>query len=120
VLWEWALEEFIDTAELVVSELTTNAQKVSAELIGSRFDGRWRPGVPPIRLWLYSDKERVLIQVWDADDRVPQSQDIDLEAESGRGLLLVATLCAEWGTYRPEGDSGKVVWGVCAPQGGSL
>lgn len=67
VLWEWGLEQFIETAEIVVSELTTNAQKVSAELTGSRFDGRWRPGVPPIRLWLYSDKERVLIQVWDQD-----------------------------------------------------
>lgn len=112
VLWEWGLKRFIDTAELVASELTTNAQKVSAGLTGSRFDGRWRPGVPPVRLWLCSDRERVFIQGWDSDDRLPQPQNIDLDAESGRGLLLVETLCAEWGTYKLEGASGKMVWGV--------
>jgi hypothetical protein len=112
MLWQWGLGIFIETAELVVSELTTNAQKASVGLIGSRFDGRWRPGLPPVRLWLCSDKERVFIQVWDGDDRLPQRQGIDLDAESGRGLLLVETLCAEWGTYKPRGDSGKIVWGL--------
>lgn len=112
VLWEWGLGDFIEAAELVVSELTTNAQKASVGLVRSRFGGRWRLGVPPIRLWLYSDKERVLIQVWDGDDRMPRPQGIDVEAESGRGLLLVETLSAEWGAYIPEGTSGKVVWAV--------
>jgi hypothetical protein len=112
ILWEWGLGEFIETTELVVSELITNAQKVSASFTGSRFDGRWRPGVPPVRLSLCSDKERVLVEVWDGDDRMPEAQGIDLEAESGRGLLLVESLCAKWGAYRPEGASGKVVWAV--------
>src|SRR5580692_10097888 len=52
VLWDWKLEDFIDTVELLVSELVTNAQKVSAGLTGSRYDGKWQPGVPPVRLWL--------------------------------------------------------------------
>jgi hypothetical protein len=65
-----------------------------------------------VRLWLYSDKERVLIQVWDADDRMPEPQGMDLDAESGRGLLLVEALCAEWGAYVPEDGGGKVVWAV--------
>jgi Histidine kinase-like ATPase domain len=112
VLWEWGLEEFIDTAELVVSELTTNALKVSVGLTGSRLGGQWRPGVPPVRLWLCSDKEKVLIQVWDGDERMPEPQSFDLDAESGRGLLLVESLSQEWGAYRPEGDSGKCVWAV--------
>lgn len=115
VLWEWGLEQFSETVELVVSELTTNAQQASAVLTISRYDGRWIPGVPPIRLWLYSDKERVLVQVWDADDHLPEPQSIDLEAESGRGLLLVEALCADWGAYVPGGWSGKVVWGCCHP-----
>jgi two-component sensor histidine kinase len=110
VLWDWRLEGFSDAAELVVSELTTDAVAASAELTGSRYHGRWRPGVPPVRLSLYSDKEWVLVEVWDGDDRIPEAQDIDLEAESGRGLLLVTTLSTEWGTYRPEKTSGKVVW----------
>jgi hypothetical protein len=112
VLWEWGLAEFTETAEIIVSELTTNAQKASVGLITSRFGGRWRLGAPPIRLWLYSDKERVLIQVWDGDDRMPKPQGMDLEAESGRGLLLVETLSTEWGAYVPEGASGKVVWAM--------
>jgi hypothetical protein len=112
VLWEWGLEDFIDTAELIVSELTTNAHKASAALTGSRYHGKWRAGVPPIRLWLCSDKERVMVQVWDGDDRMPEAQGIDLEAESGRGLLLVEALSQEWGTHRPEDASGKFVWAL--------
>jgi anti-sigma regulatory factor (Ser/Thr protein kinase) len=114
VLWEWQLDAFTDVVELVVSELVTNAQQASAGLTGSRYGGRWMPGVPPVRVWLNSDTERVLIEVWDGDDRLPKQQALDLEAESGRGLLLVETLCAEWGTYRPQGASGKVVWAVIA------
>ena len=35
-----------------------------------------------------------------------------LEAKSGRGLLVVERLSAQWGTYTPEGWSGKVVWAI--------
>lgn len=112
VLWEWGLEAFSDSVELIVSELTTNAVAASERLTGSRFNGRWRAGKPPVRLWLYSDKERVVVEVWDGDDQMPEAQGVDLEAESGRGLLLVATLSAECGAYRPEGASGKCVWAI--------
>jgi hypothetical protein len=33
-------------------------------------------------------------------------QDAGLEAEAGRGLLLVETLSAQWGCYAPEGPDG--------------
>jgi anti-sigma regulatory factor (Ser/Thr protein kinase) len=112
MLWEWGLEDFTDSVEVVVSELITNAITAAGGLTGSRFDGRWQPGSPPVRLSLYSDKKRVLIQVWDADHHLPETRDDDPLAESGRGLLLVATLCAEWGTYALEGASGKVVWAI--------
>jgi hypothetical protein len=118
VLWEWGLKSFSDSVELVVSEFVTNGQRASAGLIGSRYHGEWRPGVPPIRLSLSSDKERVLVEVWDGDDRMPELQGDDLLAESGRGLLLVATLSTEWGTYRPEGTSGKCVWACVAETAG--
>src|ERR1700730_6670604 len=52
VLWEWGLPAFDDTVPLIVSELVTNAVQASAGLTGSRHDGRWTPGTPPIRLWL--------------------------------------------------------------------
>ena len=110
VLWEWGLDDCTDSVELVVSELVTNAQRVSAGLTWSIYWGQWRPGVPSVRLWLCADRQRVLIQVWDADERMPEPQSVDLEAESGRGLLLVETLCAEWGAYVPEDGGGKVTW----------
>jgi anti-sigma regulatory factor (Ser/Thr protein kinase) len=111
VLWEWGLPDFDGTAELIVSELTTNAVAASAALAGSRYAGRWTPGTPPVRIWLCSDRQRVVAAVWDASDRRPApAVPDDPEAESGRGLLLVKMLSAAWGVLTPERSSGKVVW----------
>jgi hypothetical protein len=115
VLWEWHLDALSATAELIVSELVTNAVRASAGLTGSRRAGRWVPGTPPVRLWLASDRRRVLIRVWDASDRHPAPQHPGPEAESGRGLLLVESLSAEWGSYPPERSGGKVVWALIVP-----
>lgn len=113
VVGEWGLGDLAETAELVVSELVTNAVVASEGLIGCRYRGRWRPGKPPVRLWVLSDRDRVLVQVWDGNDRMPRRQEPELHAEHGRGLLLVETLCTEWGTYKLAQSSGKVVWAVC-------
>jgi anti-sigma regulatory factor (Ser/Thr protein kinase) len=103
----------VDTAELIVSELVTNAVQASAGLTGSRYDGRWTPGTPPVRVWLCSDRQRVVAAVWDGSDRMPaRTMPDDPEAERGRGLLLVETLSAEWGVHTPARSSGKVVWAV--------
>jgi len=112
VLWEWHLDVLAGTAELIVSELVTNAVHASAGLTGSRRAGRWIPGTPPVRLWLASDRQRVLIRVWDGNDRQPTPQHPGPDAESGRGLLLVESLSVDWGSYPPERSSGKVVWAI--------
>jgi hypothetical protein len=112
VLWEWQLGALVHTAGLVVSELVGNAVQASAGLTGSRFAGHWTPGTPPVRMWLSADDHRVVIQVWDGSDRPPVPQPVEPEAASGRGLLLVGELSAEWGCYSPEKSSGKVVWAV--------
>jgi hypothetical protein len=112
VLWEWALDRLVATAGLVVSELVSNAVEASAPLSGSRFAGQWSPGTPPVRLWLSADEQRLVIQVWDGDDRPPVPRPVVPEADSGRGLLLVGSLSSEWGCYTPERCSGKVVWAV--------
>ena len=50
----------------------------------------------------------VLIEVWDCDPSQPViRQPMDLD-ESGRGLLLVATLSRQWGWA--EFRQGKIVW----------
>jgi hypothetical protein len=112
VLWEWHLDALAQTAGLVVSELVSNAVQASAGLTGSRFAGHWAPGTPPVRVWLSADDHRVVIQIWDGSDRPPVPQPVEPEADSGRGLLLVGSLSAEWGCYTPEKSSGKVVWAV--------
>jgi hypothetical protein len=113
VLWEWGLTAFHDTACLILSELTTNAVAASAGLNGSRYDGRWTPGTPPIRFWLCSDRQRVMAAVWDASHHRPtRAAPDDPEADHGRGLLLVETLSEKWGVHTPERSSGKVVWAV--------
>lgn len=100
VLWEWGIAELGEEVELLTSELATNAMR------GSRAAGR----ATSIRLWLLSDKARVVILVWDGNPQPPVRIEPGEDAESGRGLLLVEAISEEWGWY-PAGDiGGKWVW----------
>jgi hypothetical protein len=101
-----------DPVELIVSELVTNGHQASEGLTGSRYAGRWTPGVPPLRLWLHAADKRIVIQVWDGNDKLPNRQVANVGAESGRGLLLIEAMSATWGSYQAEGSSGKVVWAL--------
>jgi anti-sigma regulatory factor (Ser/Thr protein kinase) len=103
VLREWNMARLADPAELLVSELLTNAIRAS-RIVGPP---------APVRLWLGADKASVLIMVWDASPHRPapcaQPQD---DAEGGRGLLLVEAISARWGWYSPAGTPGKVTWAL--------
>jgi len=98
VVREWGLADLAETAELLVSELVTNAIRASQGLLE-----------PAIRLWLVSDRSTVVIRVWDGCSEMPAvCQDASLDSERGRGLLLVEALSKDWGAYRR--GHGKVVW----------
>jgi len=97
VIVEWGLRALADTAELLVSELVTNAIRASRSLLS-----------PVVRIWLVSERNGVFIRVWDGSKQMPVRRDTDLDSESGRGLLLVEALSKDWGAY-PKAD-GKVVW----------
>jgi hypothetical protein len=112
IVAEWELAGLADAVQLVVSELVTNGVRASADLTDSRFEGRWAVGVPPVRLWLKSDFRKILIKVWDGNDRLPESRLPDCEAEGGRGLAVIEALCSDCGVFRPEQSSGKVIWAV--------
>ncbi|HEY4853050.1 MAG TPA: ATP-binding protein [Streptosporangiaceae bacterium] len=112
VLWEWGLDRLVETSELLVSEIVTNAVRASAGPASSRGDEQQASGLPSVWLWLATDRRDVLIQVWDGNNEIPARQDMGPEAEGGRGLLLVERLSAQWGSYTPEGWSGKVVWAI--------
>lgn len=111
ILREWRIDALTDTVELLVSELITNAVRATCCVTAQpEKTGQ----IPRIRFWLTSDRESVLIQVWDSDHRQPVQQDEQLDAEAGRGLLLVDTLSARWGCSAPDGQAGKIVWALCA------
>ncbi|MDG5806548.1 SpoIIE family protein phosphatase [Streptomyces ossamyceticus] len=88
----WGLEELDFLAELVVSELVTNAI---------------RYGRPPIGLRLIHDRT-LLCEVSDAGSTTPHLRRARVFDEGGRGLLLVAQLAERWGTRHAR--RGKTVW----------
>ena len=110
VLWEWGIGNLGDNAELLVTELITNAVRASREA------GR----VSAVRLWLLSDSAQILILVWDASPQPPVLTDARDEAEHGRGLMLVDAVSEQWGWYSREDSNGKFVWAItrlCIPGG---
>jgi anti-sigma regulatory factor (Ser/Thr protein kinase) len=107
VLHEWgAPADMAQSAELVVSELVTNALEHGLA------------GIPAtVRIWLSSDGGRIAIHVWDASPLPPVRKDAGPEAASGRGLMIVAALTADWGCS--AADTGKVVWAVLDAEDGA-
>lgn len=103
VLWEWHLTGLAHNAELLVSELVTNA------VTASRSAG----SDSPIQLLLLSDTARAVIMVWDASPHLPVRAEPGTDAETGRGLLLVEMISDEWGAY-PTPPCGKSVWALVA------
>ncbi|QIQ02873.1 SpoIIE family protein phosphatase [Streptomyces liangshanensis] len=91
-LVDWDLEALVDTVELLVSELVTNAL---------------RYGEGEIRLRLLRDRTLVC-EVWDAGLVQPRRRRARDTDEGGRGLQLVGLLSAAWGSRRTP--RGKTVW----------
>ncbi|MFF4112578.1 SpoIIE family protein phosphatase [Streptomyces sp. NPDC001714] len=91
-LLTWDLEPLVDTTELLVSELVTNAL---------------RYGEGEIRLRLLLDRTLVC-EVWDSGLVQPRRRRARDTDEGGRGLQLVGLLSAAWGSRRTP--RGKTVW----------
>lgn len=121
VLWEWNLSGLDEAAELVVSELVTNAVQASVEAARPALDEGEPAGVPSVWLWLTSDGREVVVKVGDGSPRPPVAAAPDRDEEGGRGLLLVETLSRAWGYYfpadepdadGPEKAARKIVWAL--------
>jgi hypothetical protein len=90
----------------------SNAVHVSAEAEPGP-DGRLAMWVPPVvELSLASDRTNVLVQVRDSFPGTPVRRDVELDAESGRGFMLVEHLSERWGSCTPHALVGKVVWAL--------
>lgn len=107
ILREWRLEDLLEAAEGVVSELVTNAVLASRQLTS-----------PVIVLVLAANRGELGIEVRDFCPGIPQPRPAGAEDEGGRGLLLVESLSDRTG-WRPSGNGGpgKVVWAVIVPPG---
>jgi Histidine kinase-like ATPase domain len=112
VVWEWGLAALAPSCELLVSELMSNAVRVSADA-APRQHGMLGTGIPRVvELCLACDRRKVLVQVRDSCPGTPMRPDAELDAESGRGLMLVEHLSARWGCYTPHATVGKVAWAL--------
>jgi anti-sigma regulatory factor (Ser/Thr protein kinase) len=104
------LPEVIETAELLVSELVTNAVKFSSP-VPARLRYADLERVERISLTLRHQAGQVVIEVSDSDVNPPLMSDTGLNAESGRGLMLVDALSKEWSYFFPP-SGGKTVYCV--------
>jgi anti-sigma regulatory factor (Ser/Thr protein kinase) len=95
----WAVRaEDVQTVQLVVSELITNAVLHA-------------PESPRITLDLLLTGGAVRVMVSDHSPRAPErrSHPTPWSIERGRGVELVDVLANRWGT-EPQGSAGKTVW----------
>jgi anti-sigma regulatory factor (Ser/Thr protein kinase) len=110
IVGEWAMAGVAEDVTLMVSELVTNAVAVSADAAGRPTCAEVNGGLPVVHLRLWSDRTRIVIEVWDQSPRAPEARHPEPDAENGRGLLLVESLSERWGWDHVPGWSGKVVW----------
>ncbi len=92
VLHRWGLDALLDTTELMVSEVVTNAVRYASRPISLRL--------------LRTDVLRC--EVTDDSPQVPRMRQASPGDEGGRGLFLVDRLAQRWGATRLS--TGKVVW----------
>jgi anti-sigma regulatory factor (Ser/Thr protein kinase) len=103
-LQEWGMGPLTDVAELVVSELVTNALRHGIPA-ARKLSGQC------VRLRLLAQAPFVMCMVTDPERAIPVLRDADPAAESGRGLTVVEACCVRWGWHLLD-EGGKVVWAL--------
>ena len=107
----WCVAVDPDVAILLTSELVTNAVTHAAARSGRNGRAARRGGAADaVLLVIAADDAGLRVDVHDGSVDLPVLADCPAEAdaETGRGLLLVTSLSAEWGFYRTPG--GKAVY----------
>lgn len=110
-LTAWGVEDLMDDAVLIVSELTTNAERHGRS---PAENAEVRPGVEgeradEITLTLAVQAGVVGIEVEDNSPKSPVPRLASPYATSGRGMCLVAATAAAWTACPKEDGSGKRV-----------
>ncbi|MPY34717.1 SpoIIE family protein phosphatase [Streptomyces adustus] len=91
-LRRWGLESLLESTELLVSEVVTNAVRCASRPISLRL--------------LRTDVLRC--EVTDDSPQAPRMRCAEVDDEGGRGLYLVNQIARRWGSTRLS--AGKVVW----------
>ncbi|TDU06617.1 anti-sigma regulatory factor (Ser/Thr protein kinase) [Streptomyces sp. 846.5] len=113
-LLRWNLPDQIDAAELIASELVTNAVKATGVVTP---DPTWgdleKVALLTVRVAAHGDG--VSIQVWDVSLEPPVQPAVGAsdDADGGRGLFIVRSVARQVGHFYPKGG-GKVVWAELA------
>jgi hypothetical protein len=107
-LGHWGMAPLTDLAELVISELLTNALRHGIP------SARQLSGDCPIRLKLLGQTPYLMCMVTDPGAEIPVLRESGPFAESGRGLNVVESCCVRWGWHLLDGG-GKVVWALLRP-----
>jgi len=104
-LRRWGVADLVDTAELLASELVTNAIRHTDR--DAMFTARLyrEPGESRVA---EAGRARLRVEVEDESDLWPTRRTPGEQASSGRGLMLVEALADGWGV-EPRG-SGKRMW----------
>ncbi|MFL6090277.1 MAG: ATP-binding protein [Aeromicrobium sp.] len=98
LLGQWEMEDFVDLASLLITELVANAI-------------RHVPGGCAVEVTRRGDALRMT--VLDSGPGMPDLQRPGLSAFGGRGLHIVAALASAWGVEHLE-DGSKAVWAELA------
>ncbi|AGP57425.1 ATP-binding protein [Streptomyces rapamycinicus] len=106
----WGLEDLVDDARLIASELATNAIRHATRHIP---DPEQR-GCFRLKVERPSD-HLVRISTFDRSRSVPRVVQSTETAESGRGMAVVEAISSRWG-IDPK-PWGKGVWAECATPG---
>jgi hypothetical protein len=116
VLSGWGMAAMTDTGTLIVSELASNVARAAEGPGGSPvYDDEGR--MPVLWLRLMADPAMLGIEVWDSlppQSGIPVPRDAGPDAESGRGLGIVAALSVDWGWEPVPARRIKRTWAVVA------
>ncbi|MFJ5105379.1 ATP-binding protein [Streptomyces sp. NPDC088554] len=111
VLSRWGVHaDIVETVQLLVSELATNAVRHPKEGEEDTSPFSVRNTVQTFELTLEMLGDAVRVSVWDRDTRPPVLKQVGVEATGGRGIFIVAVMSRRWGHYPARGMPGKVVW----------
>jgi anti-sigma regulatory factor (Ser/Thr protein kinase) len=107
-LLDWDMPVLADLAELVASELVTNALQHGVPA------ARRLAREPCVRLRLLAQAPFVMCMVTDPGSDIPVLRESGPTSESGRGLNVVESCSVRWGWHLLD-DGGKVVWALLRP-----